>query len=105
MSESPISTPASGIPTSEALSEASPASISELFSRDPEGFSTRDIQAIVEVLRAQRLRFEAAEAAGGKKPKPITENSLAKANAKARSAVKTLALPVGTGSSPEELGL
>lgn len=53
------------IPQSTALSEALPDSLSELYSRDPEGFQRQDRDAIVRSLRAQRERLRAAELAGG----------------------------------------
>jgi hypothetical protein len=59
------------IPQSTALAEASPDSLSELMSRDPEGFSRQDLDRLVEALRAQRVRWQAAEAeaqASGKRP-------------------------------------
>lgn len=62
------------IPQSSALSEASAegpaASLSELFSRDPEGLLRRDRDQIIEALRADRARREKAEAEGkGAKPR------------------------------------
>lgn len=58
------------IPQSQALAEASTDSLSELFSRDPEGLSRQDRNAIVAALRAQRARVEAAEASGAKPRAP-----------------------------------
>lgn len=52
------------IPQSTALAEAG-ESLSELMSRDPEGFSKRDRTKIVEALREQRQKMALAEAAGG----------------------------------------
>ena len=49
------------IPISAALAEASPESLTELFSRDPESYQQQDIKRIVEALRAQRERWKAAE--------------------------------------------
>lgn len=61
------------LPQSTALSEASAegpaASLSELFSRDPEGLLRRDRDQIIAALRTDRVRREAAEAAGATKPK------------------------------------
>lgn len=54
------------IPQSSALAEASPTSLSELMSRDPMGYSDQDLDQIVLELRAQRARWEEAEAAGRK---------------------------------------
>jgi hypothetical protein len=53
------------IPQSNALAEASPESLSELMSRDPEGYQSQDIKRIVAELRAQRERWARAE---GEKP-------------------------------------
>jgi len=53
------------IPQSIALSEAIPGSLSELFSRDPEGYQKKDLDQIIQYLREQRERMELAE-----KPKP-----------------------------------
>lgn len=59
------------LPSSSALSEASPDSISELFSRDPESLSfDTDVDKIISILRQQRERNMAAEAAGTKAPRP-----------------------------------
>lgn len=51
------------IPQSTALAEATPDSLSELFSRDPEGYQRQDLDKIIAELRAQRVRWEAAGAA------------------------------------------
>ena len=53
------------IPQSDALSEAETDSLSEVMSRDPEGYSKQDRARIIEALRAQRARIAAAEAASG----------------------------------------
>lgn len=81
-----MTTPIGEIPLSPALAEASPDSISELFNRDPEGISRTDIARLVESMRAQRARCEAAEGAG----KPIPRQKKAK-----------LASPV----NPDDLGI
>lgn len=52
------------IPQSTALTEALPDSLSELFSRDPEGYQQQDLEKIIGFLRSQRERMQAAEAAG-----------------------------------------
>lgn len=57
------------LPQSQALAEANPDSLAELFARDPEGLSRQDRDRIVEALRAQRARVAAADAAGVKKPR------------------------------------
>jgi len=80
------------IPQSNALAEASPDSLSELLSRDPMGFQKQDRQAIVAALRAQRVKWEAAEAAAASKPK-APRGSMAVA--------KTLV----ASAAPEDLGL
>jgi len=59
------------LPTSSALSEASPDSLSELFSRHPSQLSLEDEDKIVMILREQRARFAAAQASGAKTPKAI----------------------------------
>lgn len=53
------------IPQSQALAEASPESLSELFARDPEGYSKQDLARIVATLRDHRERMAKAE---GDKP-------------------------------------
>lgn len=58
------------LPTSNALAEASPDSLSELMSRDPEHNSAIDEDKIVLILREQRARYNQAEAAGLKPPRP-----------------------------------
>lgn len=54
------------IPQSSALSEASPDSLTELLSRDPEGYSRQDLDRIIALMREQRSRWEAAAAAAPK---------------------------------------
>lgn len=54
------------IPQSDALAEATTDSLAVLFSRDPEGLSRQDRDAIIRALREQRARVAAVEAAGGK---------------------------------------
>jgi len=60
------------LPTSTALAEATPDSLSELFSRDPEWLANHpeDLDKIIAALRLQRERLMAAEAAGIKAPRP-----------------------------------
>lgn len=55
------------IPQSSALSEASPDSLTELLSRDPEGYTRQDLDRIISLMREQRVRWEATEAAGPRK--------------------------------------
>lgn len=57
----------SEIPQSDALAEATTDSLSVLFSRDPEGLSRQDRDAIIRALRDQRARVEAADKAGPKR--------------------------------------
>ena len=53
------------LPQSAALAEASPDSISEFLSRSPTSLTPADRARMVGILREQRARWEAAEAAGG----------------------------------------
>lgn len=59
------STPAPQTPS--PLTEASPTSLEELFSKDPFEFSKQDEEAIVKALRAQRANWEIAERNGATK--------------------------------------
>jgi hypothetical protein len=59
------------LPTSNALAEASPDSLSELFSRDPEQCTPEDDDKIILVLREQRARYMAAEASGARAPRLV----------------------------------
>lgn len=69
-SSSGDSIPSPGIiPQSRALAEASPESLAELLSRDPEGYTRQNRNTIVQVMREQRVRWEATEAAEGAKPR------------------------------------
>ena len=69
MSNEPAPAPAV-IPASTATAEATPDSLADLFSRDPEGFSQQDLASIVTELRAQRARWAAALGPeGAKAPK------------------------------------
>lgn len=59
MSDQSTYPPASrGLPQSDALAEAEPLSIRDLFSRNPEGMSDRQIDAIVMSMRDLRVRLE-----------------------------------------------
>jgi hypothetical protein len=51
-------------PQSQALAEASIESLSDLFSRDPEGLTKIEFSRIIENLRVARVSWEAAEKAG-----------------------------------------
>ena len=79
------------IPQSNALAEASPDSLSDLFSRDPETLSTSDFDRLISVLRAQRERWQASEAEAQSKPK--------------RASAKASGLVSSTSKSIEELDL
>lgn len=81
------------IPQSTALAEAETDSLTEVMSRDPEGYSRQDRDRIVEALRAQRERLAAADAAG--------------VGSKTRAAPGTAKLPLSSkaSSNPEDLGL
>lgn len=58
------------------LAEVDPASLNELFSRDPLKLSDQDIDKMVEIYRAQRLRWKQEEATGGpKKAAKIANNA------------------------------
>lgn len=61
-------TDAVGIPQSPALAEASPESLAELLSRDPEGYGRQDLDRVIAAMRQQRER-QAASAAQPKPPK------------------------------------
>ena len=50
------------LPISNALEEATPDSISDLLNRDPEGLTDADLDRLITELRANRERYEAAEA-------------------------------------------
>lgn len=55
------------IPQSNALAEADSSSIAEMLSRDPEGYTRQDRDKIVLIMREQRARWEAADAAEPKR--------------------------------------
>ena len=57
-----MSTPGE-IPQSTALAEATVDSLGELMSRDPEGYSTQDLERIVAAMRDQRDKLAATAAA------------------------------------------
>ena len=62
-------TPIGAIPQSNALAEASPDSISDLMSKDPEGFSRQDRKRIVEFFQKEREKFGREEQEGRKSKK------------------------------------
>lgn len=78
------------LPQSTALAEAETDSLTEVMSRDPEGYSRQDRDRIVEALRAQRARLAAAEAAGPKRAPPGSPK---------------VALTAKTDTKAEDLGL
>lgn len=77
-------------PGPSPLTEASSASLDELFSRDPEGLSRQDRATIVAELRRQREAWIKAEALGA---------------VKAPKAPKPGAAPKKVAVSDEDLGL
>lgn len=67
------------IPSSEALAEAGASeSLLDLLSKDPFGLQRQDRDKVVAALRAQRARWEEAEAQGGNKVKAtkVTSNAV-----------------------------
>lgn len=70
------------IPQSTALLEASfdgpEASLTEVMSRDPEGYSVQDRRVIIEAMRAQRARLEKAELEGKSAPRASRGSDLSK---------------------------
>lgn len=79
------------IPQSEALAEAEVNSLTELLSRDPEGYQKQNRTTIVSALRAMRAKWEKGEAS---KPKSGEKSS-----------GKTSPLLLVSAKSPEELDL
>lgn len=57
------------LPISNALREAYPESISELYSRDVESLSDADIDRMIADQRANAERMASAEAAGTRRPR------------------------------------
>lgn len=51
------------------LEEASPTSLEEYFSRDPEGFTKQDLEVVVKELRRMREKWKVEEASGATKGK------------------------------------
>lgn len=58
------------------LTEVDPASIDELFSRDPLSLSTQEIATIVAVLRAQADNWKQAEESGKKSAPKVKSVSI-----------------------------
>jgi hypothetical protein len=50
------------------LTSVNPTSLDELFSRDPEGYSAQDIDAVIAEYRRQFAAYQAKEAADAAKP-------------------------------------
>ena len=91
MVDSPAPITPQPIPQSSALREAAVDSLSELFSRDPEGYQRQDRDRIIAALRADRARRDEADRKAGETGKK-----------KSSTAVK-LTAPVA--KSADELGL
>ncbi len=85
MNDAPQAPP---LPVSTALAEASPESLSELFSRDPEGYSTQDLDRVILALREQRARWAATASA----PKPPRSSKPAGANLVSKVSLEDLGL-------------
>lgn len=71
------------LPQSNALGEAQADGLAEFMSRDPEGYSQQDMDRLIEALRGQRQRQQAAEAAGAKRPPKGDKGLLTKSPASA----------------------
>jgi len=56
-------------PSLNPLAEAKSDSLEELFSRDPMGFTTQDLDRVIMEFRRQREKWTLAEAKGAKAPK------------------------------------
>lgn len=82
------------IPQSTALAEASPESLADLMSRDPQGFSRLDRDRIVEAYRLQRKRFAEADQEASSSGKRVSLPKAAKAP-----------LPSISSANPDDLGL
>lgn len=78
------------IPKSNALAEAGTGgeSLSELLSRDPEGYQNQDLDRIIEALREQRKKWQMLDS-----------------EAKPRAKAKAQAVQLVTKLSPEDLGI
>ena len=64
-----------GLPASQALSEATPSSLSELFSKNPSTMTEGDLALLVQELQLQRRKWESLEGAPkarkADKPPPV----------------------------------
>ncbi len=81
------------IPQSQALAEADSNSLSELFSRDPEGYTRQDLDNVISEYRQRRINWDIAEKAGVK-VKPVRVEG---GNTKSKS--------LTSDKSAEDLGL
>lgn len=63
------------------LEEASPTSLEEYFSRDPEGFTKQDIEVVVKELRRMREKWKVEEASGAKVGKKASVQKASKPEA------------------------
>lgn len=63
------------IPASGAITEAQVESLTELMSRDPQGYTSQDRQKIIAVLREQRERFAQTEAEAASNPKKAKKDA------------------------------
>lgn len=62
------------LPQSTALLTVTPDTLSELLSRDPEGFTEQDDRRVIEALRAHRERLSKAASEGKSKTKVAIAN-------------------------------
>lgn len=82
------------LPQSNALAEASPESLTDLMSRDPQGYAKLDRDRITEFYRAQRKRFAEADQEAAATGKRVALPRSPKAP-----------LPSVSDANPEDLGL
>jgi hypothetical protein len=83
------------LPQSDALKEASEESLSDLMSRDPEGYSSQDIKKIIAINRAARVKWEEMEkleATTGKKKTEKTKADLTPLLKKASGSAEDMGL-------------
>ena len=95
MSEPNVPPQAAELPQSSALKEASEESLSDLMSRDPEGYSSQDIKKIIEINRAARAKWdemEKLEASTGKKKVEKTKADLTPLLKKASGSAEDMGL-------------
>lgn len=82
------------VPQSNALAEATTDSLTELMSRDPEGYSRQDLGRIVQAMREMRVKWEAGQV-----------QAQAEAGAKRRASPKASQLSTKAKVNSDELGL